>query len=485
MTVDEFLASRCDLSALGFFKCDEAGEYFCDPVGARVIGRCGVDGVHFCTVDGLGEYVFVVDPTGGAVGGGGYVRAAARTFSEFLGLLLACRDTAAISQADGWDRAEFESFVSEIGSTAETEAALARIRSLGVGEIGDAYGYMKEVAGEVGADRLVYGVEYYELTSPVEPVKRWNVSFGGAFFDVDGDDACAVGVTVKRGGFEWGGEEWHVLGVYKVMEGFVVDLGRRLTDGQVDALQELEREAEAEIPVEEREVENPLSFSFTARLAAGGVRVSAKRVTAVVGSPVFGDDDGESVREHYGCGEGSWQFYRCSFPWLRERGEPEEIVLSAKQTRVCVGELRSPVPGDTLSVRDPAGGGDFTLTVCAVEDSELTLPNGGAFEVPGCVTYLRYTFEPEAGASVFSVRDAEAGDPPRVRGGAADFVDSAIGIIGGADGPTAVFVGAGSAAKGGAGGERVVLSNPRFALSPVRWRVDAAVRDRADISVVI
>lgn len=40
---EEYIAPGADFSALGFSRCDPEPGYFCDPVGARVIGAVGVD----------------------------------------------------------------------------------------------------------------------------------------------------------------------------------------------------------------------------------------------------------------------------------------------------------------------------------------------------------------------------------------------------------------------------------------------------------
>ena len=93
---------------LGLYGTEEP--YFCTPIGARIIGRAGVDGIHYCFVRGQGEMVFAVNPSNEI---GKNVFPIANTFDELLSLLLACGSMAAIEQAHMWDEEQFEEFVAE------------------------------------------------------------------------------------------------------------------------------------------------------------------------------------------------------------------------------------------------------------------------------------------------------------------------------------------------------------------------------------
>ena len=83
-------------SLLGLEQGDVHGGYFCTPVGAEVIGWEGVDGIHYCFVKGFGEMVFAVNPSNPA---GKNVHPLARSFEDFLRLILACGGVAAAEQA--------------------------------------------------------------------------------------------------------------------------------------------------------------------------------------------------------------------------------------------------------------------------------------------------------------------------------------------------------------------------------------------------
>ena len=98
--------------------------YFCTPRGASIIGCAGVDGIHYCFVRGFGETVFAVSPMNAAPD---FVHPLAKSFEDFLRLLLACGDAAALEQAWMLDKTQFESFLKENPATEDQKETLAEI----------------------------------------------------------------------------------------------------------------------------------------------------------------------------------------------------------------------------------------------------------------------------------------------------------------------------------------------------------------------
>ena len=140
---------------LGVMRVEEPFEpYFCTPKGARVFGRSGVDGIHFCFVRGFGETVFAVSPMNGRED---CVHPVAKSFRDFLRLLLALHDAAAIEQAWQWDAAQLEDFEQKHPSNEEQMAALDRIVSTF---------YLRQMAEEltVGTENEVW----FQLSREIE-----------------------------------------------------------------------------------------------------------------------------------------------------------------------------------------------------------------------------------------------------------------------------------------------------------------------------
>lgn len=115
-TYRKFLESGLDLTALGVERRADNAPYFCTPKGANIFGWAGVDGIHFCFVRGFGTQIFAVSPANAP---GEFVHLIATDFADFLRLLLACGDSAALEQAWMWDEGTFDTFLQENPPTPE------------------------------------------------------------------------------------------------------------------------------------------------------------------------------------------------------------------------------------------------------------------------------------------------------------------------------------------------------------------------------
>ena len=118
---ERFQALELDRSWLGLERGDARGDYFCTPLGAQVIGWAGVDGIHFCFVEGFGEMVFAVSPANLP---GDYVQPLAGSFADFIRLVLACGGIDAAEQAHGWSREQFDEYLAQYPPDGERRAAL-------------------------------------------------------------------------------------------------------------------------------------------------------------------------------------------------------------------------------------------------------------------------------------------------------------------------------------------------------------------------
>ena len=110
-TFQKFLRSGLDLAPLGVERREENLPYFCTPKGAAIFGWAGVDGIHYCFIRGFGGMVFAVSPMNAAPD---CVHPLARDFADFLRLLLACGDAAALEQAWMWGKRSLTLFCGKI-----------------------------------------------------------------------------------------------------------------------------------------------------------------------------------------------------------------------------------------------------------------------------------------------------------------------------------------------------------------------------------
>lgn len=161
-TYDEFLKLDIDTSLIGLEKREEAGGYFCTPIGARVIGweSCGI---HYCFLKECGDMVFAVNPMSSV---DKLVYPIAESFEIFLCLILTTRSTTALEQIVWWSKEQFEEFlVSEDNPILpEQEDVLGTIQNkLNLKPYQNPYEYVKEIQMKFDYDRIMFSDEYYDM----------------------------------------------------------------------------------------------------------------------------------------------------------------------------------------------------------------------------------------------------------------------------------------------------------------------------------
>ena len=161
MIYHRYLELELDGSEYGFMQSDDSTTYFCTPLGAKIIGWTGVDGIHFCFIEGYGETIFAISPMNFA---GDYVHPVASSFSDFLSLILSSKDTAAIEQAWQWDQVTFDSYVAEIQESARRTVQFQCIQeSLEIEQMPNAYRYIHELQNEFDYSRIEFTDEYRSI----------------------------------------------------------------------------------------------------------------------------------------------------------------------------------------------------------------------------------------------------------------------------------------------------------------------------------
>lgn len=166
----QFCQLNDDVPYLGLDKSDYSG-YSCDPIGVKTFADLGVDGVHFGFIDGFGEMVFAVSPMGIV---GKQVNPLAYSFKDFLGLVLACKNSSPLEQIYWMTKEQFDDLlIEDMKNVFEAqETSLSIIRSkLGIEPIYNPYNYVREIQTSFDYSQLKFSDEYYEQTGFDKPNK--------------------------------------------------------------------------------------------------------------------------------------------------------------------------------------------------------------------------------------------------------------------------------------------------------------------------
>lgn len=421
-----------DLAPLGLGPTEGFTPYFCTPAGAKVFGCEGVDGIHYCTLPGYGEAVFVVNPTALP---GQYIQILARNFGDFIQLLLACGHTAALEQARNWDEAQFDAFLAENPATPEGRAALdALARALDLRPMERPYEYLRALQAEVDCSALQPPAEA-EAPSP-----PWAVTYEGNFWGGKGRPGRKI--SVKKT-FFWANRRWYVPAVYACGKGLVADM---CMEADVEAVRAFARRwADVECPTraeqERMALENPLERDFRAAVEVNGRAAPAHHGCGLCWLPPdcgeACDPEAERAAAHYGLDRSrAWSIQRLSFPWpTARRPKLQSLRLFLEDTpQARPGpRLSGLTAGDTVVFTLPVAGTAHTLEVLDIRPETVEGLPRGDFDWPQYCTALTYRLTPDLPPATCQLRDLVENDPPRRKSGA-PHTASAIGIIGGADG---------------------------------------------------
>ena len=332
---------------------DEGEEhYFCTPVGAKIIGSAGVDGIHFCQIPGAAR-VYAVSPMNGE---GERVHPVAENLGDFCRLLLACGSTAAIEQAWQWDKDAFIRFVGEDQPDAEGRAALeALAERFSLGRMEDPYDYMAKVREGFSESDLIYPAEEGTEPAQLEEPDHFPSFYG------DTVRFPPVGRPIP---FQWGGKEAYVLG-YGVVDGwFIVDVAFHWTNEMIDQLLKAQSWDGFEV-------------SIDTRLAAGSP--NSFRGCSVTYFPEYVKRDAEwrqmasagRMIWHYSLrASQNWVIHRQGFRWEEGFGGPAVLTVAHEEYWKETARFTVTAAGQVFTLPHPDGG-ELTLRVTAFEPEDI------------------------------------------------------------------------------------------------------------------
>lgn len=461
-TLQKFINCGIDLTSVGFRRREDAAPYFCTPRGANIIGWAGVDGIHFCFIRGFGSMVFAVSPMNSMPD---YVHPIARDFCDFLCLLLACGDTAALEQAWEWNQAQFDAYLQENKPTQEQREILSDAAAkMKLSAMEQPWAYLHTLQAAFDYSQIRYTENFYDRdmnpSAPL-PAAEWRVYYEGNFWGHHGRDHAGKPISVEKQ-FRWAEHEWMVPAVYVCSRGIVVDLCKRVEAEEISAfMRRWNLNGEENLTQEQRriiEAENPMNADFTVELELNGQMLRAAHGCSACYNPCLpaeNDLQAEGVVAHYSLDAScAWVLARYAFPWPTKR-RPDikslRMMLSQQAERVVSAHFKPHKPGESITFAHPVSGREYTLTVQKLEQQSLPERSFDATRwfYPTHYTAMQYTISPSLDETIL-VCDCDEGDrplriaPEQGTGPTADADAAVIGIIGGADGPTALLFGGGS-----------------------------------------
>ena len=502
MNIKSFRKTRIDLSVLGFDMNGDFELYYCTPKKAEIIASSGIDGIHFCTIEQFGKIIFAVSP----MNFGDCVHPIARSFEDLLRLLLHCGDIAALEQCYAWDEDQYKAFLFDCPITENQQAVLDEIKNkCGLEPIVDSFSYVKELQAEFDLSQIPYTEDYFDpemnAAAPEVPTE-WSVYYEHGFWNRNTKGKPGEEIAVNKT-FSWGDEIWHIPAVYSCSKGLVVDFC-------IEIQPEKEKEfIDKWYPVlakdenitnelrEQIEQENPIDINFRTHLQVNEKAIIAKHGNSIQWLPAYCLPNGErcesesrDIIRHYSLDDTkAWSFHRWSFPWeTKQKPKIKSISLKLERDPVTIQgvHFKNPSVGDIISFIHPISNTKHKLTVINYDKQEF--PRQGfqheEYEFPTLYTAMTYTLKPELPKRNFTVRDCSDNEHPKRKlknefESEAHSDASAIAIIGGADGPTEVFVSPGQDSE-----QHIALSALRFEhTDDIEWKIVFREKLTDDIAI--
>ena len=445
-TYQEFRELNIDHAAIGLGQNISDVDYFCTPVGAKLIGEAGVDGIHYCFIKGFAEMVFAISPSGLP---GENVHPIAKNFEDLLRLLLACGSMDAIEQTYMWDEELFEQYIMD-NKPDEKQRAVMNIRNeeFQIAPMEQPFFYIKDLQASFDYGNLRFSEEYYELLPNVGDSEiaapEWKVTYEGGFYPKRGREGKEIRIDKT---FYWGKEIWHIPAVYFCSKGMVVDFCIEVEPEVVAKfinkwnLYEEDNRDYSNAEYEQIQEEHPLNIEFHSKLFVNDTDLRQAQGCCVYWIPqkcipegLETETEAKWVLDHYGYDyEKAWAVHRISYPWMEKNPRTVkalEIHLEREMVKIPSKPFATPEKGKAQEILNPVTGVTHTLTVREYEEREMD-PNhfpDESMEWPTNYSIMTYTLFPEL-EEVY-LKDACQGDAPRSKKGSQSDGATSVGIIG-------------------------------------------------------
>lgn len=281
------------------------------------------------------------------------------------------------------------------------------------------------------------------------------VYYSGNFGERSGHEKAGTMIPVGTS-FQYAGYEWMVPTVYSFKEGMIIDVLRKIPMAQVKAFYDKWGVTDRNMSKFEREKsesENPLNCSVNFEACINNRKTRADRWSGTAFHSIkemFCEAEAQEWMEAYELDPGfAWYCCRVRFSWP-DKPETIDTLSLTLQTRPeslpCEGSFECHIgcqPFD-VSFLHPVTGRDFKvhITSCKHEQMDRSLLPAQMMNqyllFPEHYLFLRYYVDLDSAAEGrVHISDCSNGDLPVIKKGGKSR-NAAIGVIGGAGGPTAI-----------------------------------------------
>ena len=331
------------------------------------------------------------------------------------------------------------------------------------------------------------------------------VYFSSNFFNHNTNEEPLNEIPLKKE-FTWEETNGFIPALYIGEEGIVIDVCIRIPIEKVQSFLEkwnLEKRV-SELSDEDLEQmirENPFNLNYNMDMVIDGERLLFDGACGLGWHPlkIAEEQVTEEVKElmeYYECDQKcGWYFDRRVYRLnnqIPEKIETVELMFQIDKTPYS-GEHFITEEGceeKTLELIHPVTGQVFNLTIHGYEPDEMRgfrIHQRQGREFPTQYHTLSYSLSPELPQEDFRIQDCCKSDQPRKLGGCKENENentvSSIAIIGGAEGPTSIFI-AGKDAKESE--KHTTCSSLHFNKTlQVEWRTIFYVKEREDMKLTI
>lgn len=453
MVYKKYIQLNIDTAPLGIERQENRKNYFCTPKGARIIGWTGVDGIHYCFVRRFGEMVFAINPIDTPEN---YVYPLAKDFTDFLRLLLACGSTAALDQVYRWNQMQFESFLKANPTSDEQQSVLDTIaEKLHLTPMEQPFSYIKNLQAEFNYSRIKFTADYYAFIPEEPKLPEWKVYFSDNFCGHHIMERAGKEIPINRK-FIWGGRVWYVPAIYTCSKGLIIDFCAQIPVECIHTFIDkwnLSSENNGSGFTNDQQMqidaENPLSLDMSPEARLNGEVLASSHGCGLSWNPCFLECNGIESRDvlnQYGLDlTYGWVIWRSAFLWTTKR-KPQIATLSVTLKQYPVPfpgpHFHVTAPGDCIKFTHPTTDMQYLITVQEYEHHEMSTECFGNknYEYPKHYINMNYTLLPDFPDNSFTIADCAESDSPKQKQVDSNEPQSsascAVGIIGGADGPT-------------------------------------------------